>query len=296
MMGYVLCFRGEPAQAQFHLTQALAIYSPQDHRDLVVRYGNADLGSLSGSFLAWQLWQLGYPDQALQHSQAAIRLAQDLSHPLSLTVAFTFAARLHQHRREALAVHEQAEAATTLATEHGFAMWLPWGTILHGWARAMQGQSEAGIAEMRQGLAADLVTGAKTWWPYHLGLLAEAYGEGGHSEEGLPLLTEAWAMMDTTESRWYKAELHRLKGELLQQSPDKYTEAETCFRQAITVAQSQQAKSWEIRAATSLARLWQSQGKRQDAYELLSPVYGWFTEGFDTADLKEAKLLLQELA
>jgi predicted ATPase len=160
----------------------------------------------------------------------------------------------------------------------------------------MQGHGEAGIAEIRQSLAASLATGGTLFQSYFLGLLAEAYGEGGHPEEGLPLLTEAVALMDDTEARFYGAELYRLKGTLLlrQVTPDE-SQVETCFQQSLTVAQSQQVKSLELRAATSLARLWQSRGKRQDAYDLLAPVYEWFTEGFDTADLKDAKGLLEEL-
>jgi predicted ATPase len=260
-----------------------------------VRYG-LDLGVGSGSHLARQLWYLGYPDQALEQSQATRTLAQEVSHPYSLGQALIWGAVLHQFRRETLAVHKQAEAAITLATEQGFAYWLAWGTVLHGWARAMQGQGEASIAEIRQGVAAALATGDKVMQPFFLGLLAEAYWEDGHPDAGLDVLAEALAAVDDTEARFYEAELYRLNGSLLlkQPSPDA-TQAESCFNQALDVAQSQQAKSWELRAATSLARLWLSQGKRQDAYDLLQPVYGWFTEGFDTADLKDAKALLQEL-
>jgi predicted ATPase len=161
----------------------------------------------------------------------------------------------------------------------------------------MQGQGEAGLAAMRQGLTAELATGATLYQPYFLGLLAEAYGAGGHPDEGLHALAEALTVTDTTEARYYAAELYRLKGALLlrQAVPDA-AQAEACFHQALAVARQQQAKSWELRAATSLARLWQSQGKPQDAYDVLAPVYGWFTEGFDTADLQEAKALLEELA
>lgn len=160
----------------------------------------------------------------------------------------------------------------------------------------MQGQSRAGIDDIRQGLAAELDTGAKLMQPYFLGLLAEAYGESGHPEKGLPRLTEALAVMHTTEARFYEAELYRLKGQLLlQQSSQNAGKAECCFHKAMVIAQNQSAKSWELRAATSLARLWQSQGKRQEAYGLLAPVYHWFTEGFDTADLQDARGLLDEL-
>ena len=293
LLGMVLFLRGESAAAHTHHTQALAVYTPQEHRTLALHYG-LDLGVLARSYLAWELWQLGYPDQAIHHSQAALTLAQEVSHPQTLAYALVWRAILHQHRREAPAAIEQAEAATTLATEQGFAYWLARGTVLHGWALAMQGQAEQGIAEMRQGLTADLATGAKVMQPYYLGLLAEAYGEGGHSEEGLPLLAEALAVMDNTELRYYGAELYRLKGALLlrQAVPDA-SQAEACFHQALDVARAQQARSLELRAAMSLARLWQQQGKRQDARDLIAPVYDWFTEGFDTADLQEAKALLE---
>ena len=165
-------------------------------------------------------------------------------------------------------MHAQAAAAMTLATEQGFAQWVAWATVLHGWALAMQGQSEAGMAEMRQGLAADLATGSTMWQPYCLGLLAEAYGAGGHPDAGLHALAEARAVLDTTEVRYYAAELSRLKGALLQQQavPDA-AQAEACFQQALDVARQQQAKSFELRAATSLARLWQQQGKRAEAHD-----------------------------
>jgi adenylate cyclase len=294
-LGLVLFFRGELPSAHTHHTQVATIYTPKEHQALAVHYV-VDLGVASGSWLAWELWQLGYPDQAMQHSQKARTLAQEVSHLYSLALALVLAAFLHQHRREVLAVHKQAETTTTLAAEQGFAQWLAWGTVLHGWARAMQGQGVAGLAEIRQGIAADLATGAKVMQPYFLGLLAEAYGEDGHSEAGLNVLAEALAAVDDTEARFFEAELYRLKGALLlrQAVPDA-SQAETCFRQALSIARHQQAKSWELRTATSLARLWQRQGKRQEARDLLMPVYEWFTEGFDTADLREAKQLLDEL-
>jgi predicted ATPase/class 3 adenylate cyclase len=295
-MGLVLFLRGELAVAQTHHTQALALYTPQAHRALAVRYGT-DLGVVSHSFLARELCYLGFPDQALQHSQAARTLAQEVSHPYSLSQALLHATVVHQWRREVLAAHAQAAALTTLATEQGFVQWVARGMLLHGWALAMQGQGEAGLAAMRQGLAAELATGAMVYQPYCLGLLAEAYGAGGHPEEGLTTLAEALAVMDTTELRYYGAELYRLKGTLLlQQAVRDAVQAEACFHQALDIARQQQARSWELRAATSLAHLWQAQGKCQDASALLAPVYAWFTEGFDTADLQEARALLDDLA
>jgi predicted ATPase/class 3 adenylate cyclase len=294
-LGMVLFAWGETAAAHSHHAQALTIYLPQEHRDLAVRFG-IDLGVSSHSWLAWELWQLGYPDQALQHSQEARTLAHEVSHAYSLVHAVVWAATLHQFRREVSAAYEQAEAAITLATEQGFAERVAWSMGFHGWALAMQGQGEAGIAEIRQGIAACLATESKWIQAYFLGLLAEAYGEDGHPEEALHILAEALVEMDTTEVRFYAAELYRLKGALLlRQAVPHVAQAASCFHEALSIARQQQAKSWELRAATSLARLWQSQGKRQEAYDLLAPVYEWFTEGFDTADLKDAKALLEAL-
>jgi predicted ATPase len=170
------------------------------------------------------------------------------------------------------------------------------GTILQGWVLAEQGQAEQGIAQIRQRLAAYRATGAELFRPYFLALLAEACGKGGRTEEGLTVIAEALAQVNNTGERYYEPELYRLKGTLLlQQSSDNATEAESCFLQAMMIAQNQQAKSLELRTATSLARLWQQQGKHQEAHDLLAPVYHWFTEGFDTADLQEAKALLDAL-
>jgi predicted ATPase len=294
-LGHVLFFRGEPTSAHSHHTQALAIYTPQEHRVEAVRYG-IDLGVASHNLQALELWQLGYPEQAIEASQKGRQLAQEVSHLYSLATALIWAIVLHQFRREAQAVCDLAAALKTLTMEHTFAQWSGHGPALHGWALAMQGQGETGIAEMRRGVAADLATGAKAFQAYFLILLAEAYGTNGYAKEGLSLFSEALDVMDTTESRFYESELYRLRGVLLlkQTIPDT-SQAETYFHKALDIARYQQAKSWELRAATSLARLWQSQGKQQEAYELLEPVYGWFTEGFDTADLKDAKALLDEL-
>jgi predicted ATPase len=209
-----------------------------------------------------------------------------------------------QFRREGLLTHERAEAAIALAAEHGFAVFGAGGTIFRGWALAARsielgpGQEprEEGIAQIQQGMAAWRATGAEALRPYYLALLAEASGKRGQVEEGLHLLAEALAVAkDTGECRW-DAELHRLKGELLLARPaEHHAEAETCFRQALDVARRQEAKAFELRAAMSLARLWQRQGKRAEAYALLAPIYGWFTEGVDTADLQEGRALLMEL-
>jgi predicted ATPase len=292
-MGMVLGFRGEPAQARAHHSQGLALYRSQADHALAGSYG-VDLGVLSHCWLAWELWLLGYPDQAVQEGVVARRLAQEAAHPWGQWMTLFWSAALHQWRRETPVVSELITAAMTLATEQRFTQWLAWGRLLQGWTLALQGQGEQGLAAIRQGLAAELAMGSRVWQPYGLGLLAEAHGHGGQPGEGLAALAEARAVLQVTEVRFYAAELYRLQGALLlrQAVPDA-AQAEECFQQALDVARRQGAKSWELRVAMSLSRLWQQQGKRAEAYTLLAPIYGWFTEGFDTADLQEAKVLLE---
>src|SRR5262249_26089219 len=209
--------------------------------------------------------------------------------------ALAYAAWLHHARREGTAAQERAEAAIELSSARGFAQYLAVGKPLRGWALAMQGQGEEGLAQLRQGLAALKAMGSALDWPRCLLLLAEAYGEGGQLDEGLTALTEALATAHKTGERYWEAELYRLKGELLLRRGTPMEEGETCFQQALDIARHQEAKSLELRAATSLSRLWQQQGKRAEAHALLAPVYGWVSEGFTTADLQEAKALLDEL-
>jgi predicted ATPase len=253
---------------------------------------------LSHIFDARALWLMGYPDQALARSQEAVALVQQTAHPFSLSFVLSFAAMFHQFRREVHCTQECAEAALNVAQEHGFPQFSATNSILRGWALAQQaGRAQEGIEQINQSLRAIRATGAEIQRPHFLALLAEAYGTIGEPEAGLTALAEALAHVDTTGERWYESEIYRLKGTLLlQQSEDNQTEAESCFQHAIAIAQNQSAKSWELRASTSLANLWQQQGKRQEAHDLLAPVYNWFTEGFDTADLQDAKVLLDELA
>jgi predicted ATPase len=247
------------------------------------------LGVFGLSRLAQVLWSLGYPDQALQRSYEALTLARELAHPASVATALYFAAEVHGRRREGQRTYELAEATLGLAREHGFAFRVAQATILQGWALVEQGQGEAGLMQICQGLAALRATGSETG--AYLILLAAAYWRVGQREEGLRVADEA-----LTVSR-RDAGLYRLKGVLLlRRSAEHHTEAESCFRQAFEIARDQGAKSLELRTAMSLSRLWQRQGKRAEARALLAPVYDWFTEGFDTPDLQEAKVLLDELA
>jgi predicted ATPase len=295
-LGRTLLFLGAVASAHTHFAQGIALYDSQQFRTAMFLYGG-DAGVICHIYASWTLWYLGYPDQALVRNDGVVTLAQQIAHPFTLGSTLNWAAMLHQFRREARWTQERIETVIGLAKEQGFLLWSAMGAILRGWTLAQQaGQAQEGIAQMHQGMQAFRATGAEYLRPYLLALLAEAYGTMEQPEAGLTVLSEALALVDKTGEHWYDPELYRLKGELLlQQSSDNATEAESCFRHALGIAQKQQAKSFELRTATSLAKLWHQQGKRQEAHDLLAPVYGWFTEGFDTADLIDAKALLDEL-
>ena len=295
-LGAALYCLGAFTPAREHLEQSMALDDPQQDRAHPFLFG-MDLGVFCRSWASHALWHLGYPDQALTVSHTALARACELSHPFSLALALNYAAILHQFRREAHATHERAAAAMVLCREHGFAYYLAWGPILQGWALADQGQGKEGIAQVHGGLAAFRATGGEVRLPYYLTLLAEACGKAGQAAAGLTSVAEALVQAEAKREGWWEADLHRLKGELLLQVEGKQEvlAAEESLRQALTVACRQQAKSLELRAAVSLSRLWQQQGKRAEAYDLLAPIYSWFTEGFDTADLQDAKALLLEL-
>jgi predicted ATPase len=304
--------QGAFTAARDHIERGIALYDRQHYHRHTMLFG-VDLGV---SLLAWlphSLWHLGYPEQALQRSHVALTLAQELSHPYSLAFALDYTAMLHQFRREVFTAHARAEAAIALCTEHGFTYYLAWAMIIRGWALTEQGQNVEGLAQMRQGLADIRATGAEVRLPYYLALLAEACSKAGQIEEGLTLVTEALAQARRKGESWREAELYRLQGELLLQAEgsvrkvakpptaDAVAEsaaltAEAWFQQALDMARRQQAKMLELRAAMSLSRLWQQQGKRHAAHALLAETYAWFTEGFDTADLQDARTLLEALA
>jgi class 3 adenylate cyclase/predicted ATPase len=297
---------GEFAQARAHMEEGIAFYDPQQHRSLAFLYGSFDPGVACRSFAAQVLWLLGYPDQALKRSHEALTLAQELSHPFSLAWVLSFAAWFHQLRRDERAVQARAEAVIALATEQGFPFWAAFGDALRGWALAEQGQGEEGIAQLHQGLAAWQATGTEWDRPYFLALLAEAYGKVRQATEGLTVLAEALATVHKNGERRWETELYRLQGELLLAQVgyelqaithrERMKEAEECYWKAIQIARQRQAKSLELRAVMSLARLRQQQGKKDEARQMLAEIYGWFTEGFDTKDLQEAKALLEELS
>jgi tetratricopeptide (TPR) repeat protein len=302
MLGSTLFYLGELLLARTHLERGIVLDNPLQCRSLVFSRGvDPGVACLSGA--AWTLWTLGYADQALVRSQEALTRARQLAHAYSLGYALHFAAMLHKWRREPQRVQEYSEAAIVLSREQGFPRWLGGGLIRRGWALAMQGaaSAEEGIRQLRQGLA--IQTGAgDLGLPNIFSMLAEAYRNVGRVDKGLCMLAKALAVAHHNAERHYEAELYRLKGELLlrqgtinpcMHKATLHTEAETCFHQALEVARRQHAKSLELRAAMSLSRLRQTQGKNAEARQMLAEIYAWFTEGFDTPDLQEAKTLLE---
>jgi predicted ATPase/DNA-binding winged helix-turn-helix (wHTH) protein len=306
---------GEFALAMKYSQQALLLYDPERHRDNAFRYSQ-NPAVAAQCHAAWDLWFLGEPDQALDRIQKALTLARELSEPHGLAHALFFAAILHQLRREERKAQERAEASIAVASEHGLMLYQATATITRGWTLIGQGGQEEAIEQIRQGLAAHQATGTKLLRPHFLALLAEALGKAQKTEEGLRVLEEALAVADGNGDRYYQAELYRLKGELLLQQftgrvlsqvatggstvvraqSSTVANAENCFNQSIKIAQQQKAKSLELRAVVSVARLYQKKGSQKEARRLLAQIYGRFTEGFDTMDLREAKALLDEVS
>ncbi|MGE0825588.1 MAG: adenylate/guanylate cyclase domain-containing protein [Candidatus Binatia bacterium] len=317
MLGPSLFFLGDFSSAREQVEQGIALYGSQQYRSRAL----VDPGVICLVYISWNLWYLGYPNQALEKSHEALALAGKLSNPFSLAAALQWAAMVQQSCGRAQGTQEQAEALIALCTEQGFGYWLASGTIQRGWALLECGQGEEGIRQMHEGIAAYRATKANNPVTYFLALLAEAHRKVGQIAEGLAVLAEVLDLVNKTDERFYEAELYRLKGELtLQQEskvqslklvlsgvegskvtdprpliPDPQGEAEACFLKAIDIAREQQAKSLELRVVMSLTRLWQQQDKKAEAHTMLSEIYNWFTEGFDTKDLQEAKQLLDEL-
>jgi predicted ATPase len=295
ILGQTLVLLGELRDARGHLEEGLRHYRSQSHNPITYLWLQEPGVSVLCD-LALLLYLLGYPDQALHKGREALTLANEWDHPYSQAYALDRLVMVHSFRREIAAGGDYTAAGLALATEHDFTYWKAINTMWQGWWFGCEGRMTEGMARIRQGLDTCRSIGVEITRPYELGKLAPMCASSGHAEEGLTILGDALALVDQTEERWYEAELYRLRGTLLLSLTRKDRgEAEVCFRQALSIARQQQAKSLELRAATSLAQLWQSQDKRQDACDLLAPVYNWFTEGFDTADLQDAKRLLDEL-
>ncbi|HSB60677.1 MAG TPA: AAA family ATPase, partial [Vicinamibacteria bacterium] len=287
--------QGDLAACRELTEKGLALYDASQHRALAFRYGH-DPGVAHGLYAAWALWLLGYPDQALGKGLAAVALAEEIAHPMSIAFARCYVALLRNSRGEHAAAEEEAEAALTVSRAHRLALWLSLGTMMDGWARGARGQREEGIARLQQGVAAWRQTGARAGMTFFLVTLAEALGKAGRPRDGLAVLDQAAAMVATNAEHYYEAELYRLRGELaLALDPGDPAGAEADIRRAVAIARSQAAKSLELRAATSLGTLLRGQGRSGEARPLLAELLAWFTEGFDTADLVSARTLLDRL-
>jgi predicted ATPase len=296
LLASAVFWSGDLARARQHAEQGLALYDRHQHAAYVALYGHAP-GIACLVYAAKTLLLQGYPDQALQRSQELLQLARALEQPLGLAMALSCTSWLHYFRAETPVMYEQATALQALGHEQGFPLYAARGLIMEGWVLVEQGHTAAGIAQMHEGLRAYRATGARMEQTHGLALLAEAYRRDGQTAAGLAVLADALEAVRTTGEHCYEAELYRLKGELLlATSATQQTEGAACVRQALDIARHQQARFLELRATLSQARLWQRQGKPAEAHALLAPIYGWFTGGFDTADLQEAKALLETLS
>jgi predicted ATPase len=294
-LGLVLYCLGEYTAAQDHLRQMISFYNPQRHHHSLVTLRGSDAGTSALGYDACCLWCLGYPEQALKRSGEVLALARQQGHPFSLADVLWYAGcMLSEMRRDAQALKDHAEELIGLENEK-VPSWRGAGNLGRGVALVMLGQVQEGIPLIRESMAGYQSKGVLAYLPGRLVFWAEAQAKSGHPEEGLVTVAEALAVVEETGERHSEAELYRLQGELLLSLGDD-AEAEASLQKAVQVARRQSAKSWELRAATSLARLWQKQDRRREARKLLAQVYDWFTEGFDTRDLKEARALLDELA
>jgi predicted ATPase len=292
--GFNLLLAGRFARSRSRLEEALAVYDPLLHRSLVHQAGD-DPHINAQTFLGIVLLCLGFPDQALARTNAAIAEAQRLAHLPSLALSLTYGVRLHSLVGDNGALDGRTDQLGEVATDQSFPHWRALGTIYRGWAKVNNGNLAEAISLLRSGLTAYRTTGAEAWVPHHIALLAGACEIAGQIEEAATSLDNALQIVDRTGERWFVAELNRHKGQLLLRLGHREA-AEELYRKALSIAQEQEAKLWELRAAVSLARLWGERGRCPEARDLLAPIYAWFTEGFDTPDLKSARALLDELA
>ena len=291
-----LTLTGDLVDGKEHYDRALAIYDPAEHRPLTTRSGR-DVGVTLLSFRSWCVWQLGYPAASRNDAERAVKNAREIGHATTLMYALFWAVVNHIYCGDYAAANAQVDELIALADEKGAPYWKALGTAVRGVIFALTGKASDAVRAITSGITSLRSTGATLYEPRHLWHLAMAYAELGQPDDARRCIDDAIDKVERSKEKWCEAEVHRIAGEIALKSLAPDTEkAETYFDRALAVARQQQAKSWELRAAMSMARLWRDQGKPQQARELLAPVYGWFTEGFDTLDLKEAKALLDELA
>jgi class 3 adenylate cyclase/predicted ATPase len=294
MVAETALYRGDLEKAREYWEQSYALYDPEKHRIHAEVYGQ-DPGVALLSHGAQILWGLGYLDQAKKRADEALLLARDHAHPFSIAFALFLGTVVYQWRREVRIAQERIEEVIHLSEKHGFPFWQAVAIPLRGWVQVMQGQVKKGIEIIHRGLDDSRERGVELFRAYHLTILADAYRVAGSVEDGLKTVDEALAATDETEVRYCESELHRIRGELLQTRGAPEPEVGSCFQRALEIARLQRARSMELRSTVSLCRLWGKQGRKDEARRRLSEAYDWFTEGFDTPDLREAKALLEEL-
>ena len=296
LMGHSLMLTGNIAEGRAHYDQSVALYDPTMHRPLATRFGQ-DAGVATLCFRSLALWLLGYPDAALADGKQALREARDIGQAVNLFFALLHTSLTHIQCGDYAVANAEADELAALTNEKGSSFWKALGMSMRGCLFALTGKASDAVQMITSGTAALRSTGTTQWMPLHSSYFARAYAELGQFDDAWRSIGEAMTAVETIKERWWEAEVNRTAGEITLLSPEPdAAKAEAYFDRALTVARQQQAKSWELRAAMSMARLWRDQGKRDEARDLLAPVYGWFTEGFDTLDLKEAKALLDELA
>jgi class 3 adenylate cyclase/predicted ATPase len=296
VMGISLLHTGDIAESRKHFDRATALYDPAEHRQLATRFSiDARVSILS--FRSWALWFLGYPEAALVDADHALKYAREIGQAATLMVALHHALFTLIHCGNYRAANAEADELVALTDEKGAKQWKAGGTSAQAWLFAVTGKTSDAVQMLTSGITAWRSTGSTVFMPWFLSLLGRAYAGLSEFDDAWRYIGEAMTAVETTNEKWCEAEIHRTAGEIALKSPEPdAAKAETYFERALAVSRKQQAKSWELRAAMSMARLWRDQGKQDAARELLAPVYGWFTEGFDTLDLKEAKALLEQLA
>jgi predicted ATPase len=295
-MGQSFLITGDVVQGRIQYDQAIALYDPAEHRPLATRFGQ-DVGVAALCYRSVGLWLLGYPGAARVDIERAVKDAREIGHAATLMYALSHAQLPYIFCGNYVTASALGDELVALANEKNAPIWKGFGTLNQGLLFALSGKATDAVQITGSGLSAWRSTGSTLWMPLYLPQLALAHAELGRSDDAMQCIGEAMTAVETTKERWSEAEANRIAGEVTLKLPKRDArKAEEYFERALVVARAQQTKSWELRSATSLARLWHSQGKVQEARELLAPVYGWFTEGFDTRDLKEAKALLGALA
>ena len=296
IMGISLVLVGRPTDGRAQLDRAVELYDPSEHRSLATRFGH----DVRASALVWRAfasWTLGYPAAARADTVHALEDAREIGHAATSMFALSHTVLTLIHRGDHAAASMLADELVALADAKGTLYWKAYGMLLHGWLSALRGKSSDAVAVTSSAITAMRSTGATAYAPWYLSYLASSHAQLGQFDDARRCIAEAMTVAEATEEKWCDADVHRIAGEIALMSPEPDTaKAEAYFARALAVARQQQAKSWELRAATSMARLWREQGKRQKARDLLAPVYGWFTEGLDTLDLQQARMVLDELA